>query len=255
MAAPAEAHFTLQHPADALVTDETGDPAGANGTQKMNPCGQGTASGVVTEVHAGATLHVKLTEAIAHGGHYRIALLPKYDPVSSDIPEPAVTLQSGSCGVASVMSPVVPPVLADNLFPHDQLTAVDGQVWETDVTLPSTTGHATLQIIEFMTPHAPQCFYHHCAKLEIVSPDTDLGPTGELVLGPDAGATGTGDAGGSSSGDGGGSSGNNAAPSSSSGGCNTSGDAAPSGVLVAAALAALAVALARPRTRRRIRGA
>src|SRR5438552_4174479 len=139
------AHFKLEHPADWLDTDDTGNPA--SGTQKLNPCGDGTRSGIVTQVHAGAKLHVKLTETIPHGGHYRIALVSKVDPTGTDLPEPKVTVQAGSCASAEVMSPVAPPVLADNLFPHSQTSAISGQLWETDVTLPSTTGDATLQVL------------------------------------------------------------------------------------------------------------
>jgi MYXO-CTERM domain-containing protein len=255
VASNTEAHFQLQHPADWLKTDSTGDPAGTTGTQKMNPCGDGTRTGLVTQVHAGAKLHVKVTEAIAHGGHYRIAIVPKLDPTSDELAEPKVTLQSGSCTTADVMSPVAPPVLADGLFDHAQATAVDGQVWETDITLPTTTGDATLQVLEFMTPHPPQCFYHHCARLQIVSADTDLGPTGEKVIGA---SSGTVDAGGSSSGDttsGSSSSSGDNPPSSSGGGgggggCSVANDATPS--LVVCALGAFAVvAITRQRRRRR----
>lgn len=172
--ASARAHFKLQQPADWLQTDQNGDPlstASAAGTQKSNPCGQGMPSGAITRVPAGSVLHVKLTETIPHGGHYRIALLPKLNPTNSDIPEPAVTLNAGQCGTAAIQSPVVAPILADNLFPHTQAEATPGKVWETDVQLPNQTGSATLQILEFMTPHAPPCFYHHCAQLELVAAD------------------------------------------------------------------------------------
>ena len=166
---------------------------------------------------------------------------PKLGPASADLPEPNVTLSGGSCSVADVMSPVAPPVLADNLFPHTQADAVDGKVWETDVTLPQTTGDATLQVLEFMTPHAPQCFYHHCAQLKIVAADVDLGPTGEVVLG--AGGADAGDGSSSSStSSSSSSSSSSGAPSSSSGdsGCNAAGAATPS--LVVIVLAAFAVA-------------
>jgi len=233
------AHFKLEHPADWLVTDDNGDPTGL-GTQKMNPCGAGTRSGLVTEVHAGATLHVKLIEAVPHGGHYRISLVPKLGPVSADLPEPNVTLQGGSCAMADVMSPVAPPVLADNLFPHLQATAVSGQVWETDVTLPQMTGDATLQIIEFMTPHAPQCFYHHCAQLRLVASNVDLGASGEVVT--DGGVTDAGDTTSSSSSSSSGPSGAAAPSQGSSSGCSVEGSATPSLVTIAVGVfAAIAV--------------
>lgn len=220
--ATAQAHFKLQQPADWLVTDSFGDPMGTGGTQKMNPCGAGTASGMVTQVVAGSTLHVKLTETIPHGGHYRIALVPKWGLVDADVPEPKVTLDaSGQCSMAEIESPPVAPVVLDDLWPHTQANAVAGQVWETDVSIPAQTGHATLQIIEFMTPHAPQCFYHHCAQLEIVSPDAGVGDGGPVTIGPDGGVTSTDDAGSTPA----------TAASSDGGGCNATGSPTPSFIL------------------------
>ena len=221
VSAPASAHFKLQQPADWLQTDAAGDPLGTTGTQKMNPCGQGTPSGAITQVRAGSTLHITLTETVPHGGHYRVALLPKFDPATTDIPEPAVTLASGECDSAAIESPVIGPVLADNLFSHTQAEAVSGKVWETDVQVPDGTGTATLQVLEFMTPHAPPCFYHHCARLAIVPADANIT-----------------DDGGGAGGDGGPSAAiAPAVPSatnSSTGGCNAAGNAAPSPVTITA---------------------
>jgi MYXO-CTERM domain-containing protein len=115
-----------------------------------------------------------------------VALVPKLNLVTTDIPEPEVTLKAGQCDTAAIESPAVAPVLADNLFPHTQAQAVAGKIWETDVTLPNQTGDATLQIIEFMAPHAPQCFYHHCAELKIVAAAGGAGADS----GADAGAGG-----------------------------------------------------------------
>ena len=70
--ASAQAHFKLQEPADWLVTNATGDPQGSTGTQKINPCGAGTPSGLITQVRAGSTLHIKLTETVPHGGSSRM---------------------------------------------------------------------------------------------------------------------------------------------------------------------------------------
>jgi hypothetical protein len=156
-ARPAEAHFKLHRPVDRLITGDDGTPIGSDGTQKMNPCGLGVPSAIHTKVRAGSKLHVRLTETVPHGGHYRIAVLPKLDLKNADIPEPATTLDAaGECATAKVESPVTPPVVADNLFPHTQDQASEGQVWETDITVPSELGNATFQIIEFMTPHPPQ---------------------------------------------------------------------------------------------------
>ena len=84
----------------------------------------------------------------------------KLNPATTDIPEPAVTLDTGGqCQSAAIESPVVAPVIADNLFPHTQAEAIAGKVYETDIQLPATaTGDATLQVLEFMAPHAPQWY-------------------------------------------------------------------------------------------------
>jgi hypothetical protein len=83
----------------------------------------------------------------------------------------------------------VAPVIADNLFPHTQAQAVTGQDWETDVQLPAELGMATLQVIEFMTPHAPGCFYHHCAQLELVPADAGIDDGGVVDIPDAAGAS------------------------------------------------------------------
>src|SRR5258708_6699057 len=70
VAIPAEAHFKLEAPADAIITDLQGDP------QKAGPCTAGTASNIRTKVAAGSKLHIKINETIVHGGHYRISLAP-----------------------------------------------------------------------------------------------------------------------------------------------------------------------------------
>ncbi len=254
-AAPASAHFKLQQPADWLQTDSSGDPLGSTGTQKMNPCGDGTPSGIITKVHVNSTLHVKLTETVPHGGHYRIAIVPKLKPTDKDIPEPKVTLKAGECDSAEIQDPPVAPVVADNLFPHTQAQAKSGKVWETDVQMPADTGNVTLQIIEFMAPHAPSCFYHHCAQLELV-------PESEVIPDPngDAGTTSSSGSSGSSSGTSGSngsvttsaSSSGSSAPASSGesdSGCNTSGGAAPS-IITMGAFGFVALSLARKKRRR-----
>lgn len=262
-ATSADAHFKLEQPADWLVTDSLGDPMGATGTQKTNPCGDGTRSMMVTKVVAGSTLHVKLTETVAHGGHYRVAFVPKLAPVSNDIPEPKVTLDgSGQCMTADVESPVVAPVIADNLFPHTQAAAVAGKVWETDVQIPNQLGDGTLQIIEFMAPHAPQCFYHHCAQLQVVASAADL--DGGAVVQVDGGSsgggggTGTGTGGGADGGGAGSGSGGNGAGgtngdeslSNGKGGCSAAGDGPASPLALGAFGLVLGASLIRRRRRR-----
>jgi hypothetical protein len=257
-ASPARAHFKLEAPADWLQTDVNGDPLGTGGSQKINPCGQGTPSGIVTRVRAGSTLHITLTETVPHGGHYRIALVPKYDPSTTDIPEPAVTLNAGECDTAAVEDPVVAPVLADNLFPHTQAEAVAGKVWETDIVIPNQTGNATLQIIEFMTPHPPQCFYHHCAQLEIDAVDAGALDSG-VTLQPDSGTDGAAptrdagsgrDAGGEARARGDGGGGASPTTDDAGGGCHVGSDATPS-IVTIGLFGIVAFSMARRTTRRR----
>lgn len=210
-AGPASAHFKLEQPPEALVTDATGDPTGATGSQKAAPCGVGTASNAVTKVRAGSMLHVKLTETIPHGGHYRIALSPN----RTDFKDPKADTTGGQCVSAEIESNPTAPVLVDGLFQHTQAQATTNKVWETDVQMPTTPcDSCTLQVVEFMTPHGAPCFYYHCATIQIVPDDgTDAGNGGS-----DAGASA--DAG---------TSGTNGAPSdTSSSGCNVGGGATPS---------------------------
>jgi len=256
LAAPsARAHFKLEEPADRLQTDDNGDPLGAGGTQKVNPCGDGTPSGLITQVTSGSVLHIKVIETVPHGGHYRVAIVPKLDPVNADMPEPDVTLDgAGQCASATIESPVSAPVIADGLFPHTQATAVSGQIWETDVQLPSIVGDATLQVLEFMTPHAPECFYHHCAELRMLAAPEAGAPDagapedgGAVVITKDGGVVVTDAGHGAGAGRDSGANGD-AAGSSDDGRCNAGAGATPSVVTMGAFGLALASMLRRRRS-------
>ena len=168
---PAQAHFTLVEPASWLMeVNALGDP------QKLAPCGgtsqnPGMPTGALTEVMGGAALHIKLRETVFHPGHYRVALSVNS---RSELPaDPQVTTRDTPNGPRSVsakiMSPVVPPVLADGLFVH---TEKPDTFFETDVRLPNINcGKCTLQIVEFMAEHGHNpdgdYSYHHCADLHI----------------------------------------------------------------------------------------
>lgn len=181
LASPAAAHFRMEQPADALQGGGTGTGSPQGGDQKTDPCGAGTPSGLVTQARAGSKLHVKVVETVGHGGHYRVAFAANRAELSS----PAVT---GTCGSAAIMTTPTLPVLADGLFPHTQAQAAAGTTYETDVTLPNVPpGTYTLQVLEFMTPHAAPCFYYHCAAVQIVDADAGV-PDGGVVVG-DAGGS------------------------------------------------------------------
>jgi MYXO-CTERM domain-containing protein len=146
--------------------------------EKLGPCGDeggGTPTGIVTAFQSGQTITVTVSEAIFHPGHYRIALAA--DP-SQLPPEPTVTVGSTPCGTASIESPAVFPVLADDVFDH---TAPFSSPQSVQITLPAgmTCTKCTLQVIEFMSDHPLNipggCFYHHCADISIQSGPVDAG--------------------------------------------------------------------------------
>lgn len=222
----AEAHFELQQPADALKTNASGDPNG--GSQKSSPCGRGTdPSGVVKKVKAGGKLHLKLSEAVPHGGHYRVAVSAN----KADFVDPKTVVVDGDCKSATIEPAPTGVIVADGLFPHAPGEVESGKVWETDITMPAETcANCTLQVIQFMTPHSPGCFYYHCANIQIVDEDVPEEPTPT----PPSGAE-------PSSSDG------STTPTQSAGGCNTSGSTTPS----VAVLGLAALALVRSRRRRR----
>src|SRR4051812_41309696 len=103
----AEAHFVLQNPPSWYSQDGLGSP------QKLGPCGNeggGTVTGMVTDVKAGDTITITITETIYPPAHSRTAIAQ--DP--SQLPaEPVVTPGSGTpCGTVPIMNPPVFPVLA-----------------------------------------------------------------------------------------------------------------------------------------------
>jgi hypothetical protein len=62
-----------------------------------------------------------------------------------------------------------------------------------DITVPMMScDTCTLQLMQFMSSHAPPCFYYQCATLRIVMPDAgvamDAGTDGDAGMGMDAGA-------------------------------------------------------------------
>ena len=188
---------------------------------------------------------MKVVETVPHGGHYRIAFASD----RATLVDPAVT---GTCGSAAIQTTPTLPVLADGVFPHTQAQAAANTPYETDVTLPNVPpGRYTLQVLEFMTPHAAPCFYYHCASVEIVAPDAGIADGGVVVV--DAGAPPSGDGGAASppvsSAPGGGDGGAAGAPlpASEADGCNAG--SADAGGLAVPALAAL-VALGAARRRR-----
>ncbi|HKU36978.1 MAG TPA: SCE4755 family polysaccharide monooxygenase-like protein [Polyangiales bacterium] len=158
---PAHAHIKMLKPTSAVQENASGGP------QKDPPCGpgrtegQGTPTDAVTTYMEGEEITVEWTETVPHNGHFRISLAK--DP--SEFKDPKV---NGSCQSAEIQNPPVLPVLADGLFPS---TSDDGKrMFSQKVKLPAgfTCDKCTLQLIQFMTPHPPSCFYYHCANIKIM---------------------------------------------------------------------------------------
>ncbi len=219
MALPAFGHIKLTSPGNFQVTGTYGDP------NKDEPCGgAGVATGVITEVMAGSQLTVRWTEPIPHPGHFRIGIAR----TEADFVTPVPVVTNNNCVSAPIQSPVAYPTLVDGLFPH---TSTQGP-YTTTVTVPMMScANCTLQVMQFMSSHAPGCFYFQCAKLRIVMPDAgqpmvDAGvDAGTSVdAGVDAGidaGTGVGGGGGNTAtgGGSGGSSGTTCGAASCSGCC------------------------------------
>ncbi|WP_394838178.1 lytic polysaccharide monooxygenase [Pendulispora rubella] len=207
VAAPAaHAHFHLNAPAASLAQDAQGNP------QKVGPCGSnsGTSTGQVTAYRPGQAVDISINETVFHPGHYRVALAVS-DP--SELPkDPKVTPGPTPCGTAEIEKSPKLPVLGDGLLVH---TSAFTGPQTMRVVLPSnvTCTKCTLQVLEFMSEHNPNCFYYHCANISIQGDPVDAG----TVL--DAGGPSSGDAGtGGNGGNGGDEEGNGG--NSSSGGCS-----------------------------------
>lgn len=174
--ASARAHFVLQAPASWADQDSSGMP------EKSAPCGQadtGTPAnptGMVTHFAPGDSVTVTINEAVAHPGHYRVALSTTGQ---AGLPaDPTVTVVgTDQCGMAAVENPPVFPVLADNMLEHTN--PFTGPQTFT-VTLPTDvtcTSNCVLQVVEFMSSHGAPCFYHHCADITIQAGGAgDAGP-------------------------------------------------------------------------------
>ena len=170
--APLDAHFTLLAPTSWIVESERGDP------QKAAPCGadpKAEASGEISKVTGGSTLHLKVLETVYHPGHYRVALaVNSRDELPPDPMTVERTTEKGPRSVwAAIQSPPQLPVIADGLFQHYTRPA-SPQTYEADVLLPNIScPKCTLQVIQFMAEHAynqPGGYsYHHCADLQITA--------------------------------------------------------------------------------------
>lgn len=187
LASPALAHIVLEAPANFQVVDAAGNP------NKLEPCGgAGTATNAVTNVLAGGRLTVTWTEPIMHPGHFRLALAR--DPLEFVTPTPQLNQGGANCQSAPIARNPAYPVLEDGLFVHT--TAAPNNRYSTTITVPDVPcENCTLQLMQFMSSHAPPCFYFQCAKLRIIARDAGVPLPVDAGSGPvDAGAD-PGDAG------------------------------------------------------------
>lgn len=196
------------------------------GPNKSEPCGgAGVATGIVTTVMAGSQLTVSWTEPIPHPGHFRIGIAMNDADFST--PMPTLNTAGTNCVSAPIESPVSYPTLVDGLFPHSSTMSP----YSTTITVPMMScDNCKLQVMQFMSSHAPPCFYYQCAVLRIVMPDAGQPmPDAGVDAGVDAG-TGTGGGGGATGGGGGSASGGGTATgggSTATGGGTSGGTCGP----------------------------
>ncbi len=223
----AMAHFQLDQPVASYVqAPPYGDP------QKGPPCGPtaaapGTPVDTVTNYQPGGMITVKVTETITHPGHYRVAIA---QDMASLPPPPTIT--GGACSTAAIAANPTLPILADGLFVN--LAPPNSDTVQIPIPANFTCKNCVLQVIEYMSSQTnTNCFYYHCAKVNIEANAPDAGmvtPTPDADTGEGSG------------------SGNNVSGGEISGGCSTGGTTTGLGGL--AGLASL-VGLVGLRRRRR----
>ncbi len=154
------AHIKLAEPASFQVADFTGGP------QKEAPCGgEGEATNAYTVVEAGSQLTVSWTETIYHPGHFRLSIAKSADEFVT--PTAVLNNNGNNCASAPVEASPQYPTIVDGLF----ASHTSGQDWTTTITVPNEPcERCTLQLLQFMSDHAPPCYYYQCATLKIVEP-------------------------------------------------------------------------------------
>jgi hypothetical protein len=234
------AHIDLLSPeARAHGTALMGDTAvDVNSNQKSAPCGEATAMGRgnrVTTYAPGETITVRVREETPHTSYLRVVLdLDGQDFVQRDVSSVAVETEEVARAAEEEL---------DNeglLAVHREDNDTPGYVHEVQVTLPNETCFScTLQVIQFMYG-APNPFYFQCADIVI---------TGSAVPGQ-GGSANSGTAGAAGDSSGGGAAGSSADDAGDDGGCTLTAPGAGSAGAGVLGFAALALGLARRRSRR-----
>jgi hypothetical protein len=178
--ATASAHFMIMAPPSPspwMTQDSVGSP------QKMGPCGNeggGTATNAVTTFQAGQTISLQWREVVTHDGWYRIAIVNDRNQLMDP---PVVMDNAGNSADAGIENPVIAPVVADGLFPHNASDITNTKVWSYMLTLPQTAcAKCTIQVLQFMNHHGSNLgnfpdgginpdgyFYHHCMDISIAA--------------------------------------------------------------------------------------
>jgi len=85
-------------------------------------------------------------------------------------PTPGRNRKGANCASSPTQTNPTYPILVDGLFQHS--TAMPNGMWSTQVTVPMMScDNCVLQLMQFMSSHAPPCYYFQCATLRIVMPD------------------------------------------------------------------------------------
>lgn len=179
------AHFRLIEPKAALVQAADGNP------QKGKPCSTGTETTDVANYMREQTINITVKETIDHQGFYRVALA-KDTASLPDVP-------AGACNTLTPQEPTT-TILAGNMF-VGLIGGPDSAPRTETVKLPNMNcQNCILQVIEVMTNDTGDCYYYHCAKVNIgtalPAPDAGPGPGS----GPDAGPGDNNNSGGGSTG-------------------------------------------------------
>src|SRR5258708_1271317 len=140
------AHFRLVSPPMTTPQPAAGAPPNdAQSGKGAPPCGSDPVSTTLTPAQGGHPLHLMINETTRHGGFYRVALALKartelpVDNVVFDAANKVLPPSGNPSGLsdhATIQMPAVFPVLADGLFPHDQLGPAQPQ-FPRDALLPN----------------------------------------------------------------------------------------------------------------------
>jgi hypothetical protein len=187
--AVAHAHFVLKSPENWKTQDSNGLPEKTGQCGNENDMSTGKPypdSGKVTAFTAGDKIMITINEAIAHPGHYYVAL-----GLNGETDLPALPATTNKCGTVTVQSPPVFPVLGDNILPHTMQTPLNGdQTFEITLPADKTCTKCRLQVIEYMQSTTDSnCFYRHCADISISAASGGAGGMGSGGM-PSGGASG-----------------------------------------------------------------